>query len=757
MIRHLLTALIPVLAVCMTANAGTGVTLTDCTGAPGSEITVGVALENEPGVVAMQLSLPMPEGLEYVEGSCTAVGNRLKGHSISAAVNGGRLVVLVYSTALTEIGAGSGEVLSFGLRLGNEPGAYALTPDLRLSDAAGNAVDAAVSSGTVTVAAPKIATVCDSVDFGRCAIRGTYRRTMSLANTGNRPLNIDAVTPSDPTLSVNPSALTIEPGAAGTIAIDYAPTVRARQFNATLTVSSDAVNGKATVRIMAIPYSVNELHMEPAQCSSGEEVTVSARMNNMEPITAADFRMELPQGFEYVEGSAAPASRAANHSVSGATDGGRLRIVMFHPANEAVEGNDGELLTFRLKAVTNRGSYALTPMEVKLSNRDGENMTSASYGSYLSISAPSLGCADALAMEAAPVTSGARGVLAVDNRGNAPLVIDRALFLADGYTMEEPLPLTVEPNQSAALTVRYDAPSAGPFSTTLNLYSNDPDSPMRSVRVSGSLYEPNEIALSGEPNDDHDAYTLHVDLSNYTGIAALQADIEWLGNMTAATSDMLTTDRSAAHSKEVAALEPGRHRVILFSLSNATFTGNEGRLFDLAFHGTGFIGSRLAVSNIRLSGKDGKDYTTPGSSPLYLDIDPVLAREITLDRTSETADEGNRFTLTATVLPTNTTNKKVEWSSTDEKVATVDDDGNVEVKSGGICSIQARTTDGSGLIAECSLSAVAAIDGIGADMPDSVDVYDLSGVLLRKGVSKSDLSTLSPGIYIINGRKTAIR
>ncbi len=756
MIRHL-TALITALVTLMVANAGNRVTLTDAAGTPGSEAVVKVNLENDPGAVAMQLNIPIPEGTEYVDGSCTITSDRLAGHTVSAAVNGGKLVVLVYSTGLAEIPSGNDDVLQFTLRLGNEPGNYTLSPTVRLGDASGNAIGTEAVSGTATILASKIECGAETIDFGRSAIRGSYTRSLTIRNTGNQPLNITGIATSDGTLSVSPTDMTVEAGRSASAIVTYAPTVRAAAFNGSLRILSDAVNGDATVGITAIPYSVNELHIDAAQCSSGEEATITARMNNMEPITAADFSMTLPSGFEYVDGSAACTDRAPTHTISGSVTDGKLRIVMFHPANQPVDGYDGELLTFRLRSVTNRGSYGLTPENVRLANRDGEDMTSASSGSYITISAPSISCNSTCDMGDQSITSDVATVFSVRNYGNAPLTIERVVFLSDGFSIEEELPLTLNSYETKQITLRHYPASAGDFATQMNIYSNDPENPMKAIGVTGSVYEPNGITVSGEPNDEHDCYTLHVDLNNYTGIAAVQLDIEWLDGMTTDRDDMQLSERINGHSHEVAQLEDGIHRILLFSMSNTTIIGKEGNLFDLTFHGTDFIGSRMKISNIKLSGKDGKNYLSPGASPIYLDINPVLAESITLDRYVETAVEGNSFQLTATVLPTNTTDKTVVWRSTDESVATVDSEGNVTVIGKGSCMITAETTDGSGLLAECTLSALAGIEDIVAEEVTEVNIYNLNGILLFRNLPKEKIAGLPAGIYLIGNKKIMIR
>ena len=61
---------------------------------------------------------------------------------------------------------------------------------------------------------------------------------------------------------------------------------------------------------------------------------------------------------------------------------------------------------------------------------------------------------------------------------------------------------------------------------------------------------------------------------------------------------------------------------------------------------------------------------------------------------------GESITLTATVSPDNATNKSVTWSSDDEAVATVDENGNVSANSVGTATI---TATADGVTAECTI------------------------------------------------------
>ena len=83
---------------------------------------------------------------------------------------------------------------------------------------------------------------------------------------------------------------------------------------------------------------------------------------------------------------------------------------------------------------------------------------------------------------------------------------------------------------------------------------------------------------------------------------------------------------------------------------------------------------------------------------------PVLATSISLNKTSAELIEGNTMQLTATVLPSNATNKTVTWTTSNSSVATVSSNGLVTAKAVGNATITARTTDGSNLSASCSVT-----------------------------------------------------
>ena len=79
----------------------------------------------------------------------------------------------------------------------------------------------------------------------------------------------------------------------------------------------------------------------------------------------------------------------------------------------------------------------------------------------------------------------------------------------------------------------------------------------------------------------------------------------------------------------------------------------------------------------------------------------VAPYSLTLDVTEASLAPDETLTLSATLLPEDATNPTLTWTSSDEKVATVDEYGVVTAVADGEATITVSTTDGSGLSATC--------------------------------------------------------
>ena len=85
----------------------------------------------------------------------------------------------------------------------------------------------------------------------------------------------------------------------------------------------------------------------------------------------------------------------------------------------------------------------------------------------------------------------------------------------------------------------------------------------------------------------------------------------------------------------------------------------------------------------------------------YLDVTAIAVTGVSVSPSSVSVEKGSTTTLTATVSPSNATNKNVKWSSSNTSIATVSSSGVVTGKAKGSCTITATC---GGKSATCSVT-----------------------------------------------------
>ena len=600
-----------IVAICSSvAMAANTISLSSVSGTPQTEVEVVVSLNNSDAISALEITIPLGEHLQYVNGSAVLATQRSNGHLITAAQVTQDLRIYVYSFSNTPIGGNTGELLRFRLLLGNEPADYVLTPAVVLSNAQGAAIAATAQAGQATILAPKLQILAEQIDYGHIPIRATYTKSLQLKNVGNLPLEVTNIVANDPVLTPVKTALTILPNATSSVTLTYAPVVRGA-ISREVVVTSNAINGNQVATIIADPFSVNELHVGSASGIADEVVTVSLTMNNMEPIVAMQCAFKLPAQLEYVANSLAVNSTRSNgHQVLSTLRGDTLVLALFSMSNQALNANDGEVATFQLRLNGTSGTYYLKPINVILSNITEENMVSATSQGKVTIKAPKFNGNASLAFGSEAITKVATATYSIRNSGSAPLVIERATFLAEGYSVIEDLPLTIANSKSATITVAYQPSVEGDFSTTMNLYTNDPNNRLKTVALSGSVYEPNTLSMDGHSNEDG-TYTLSIGLDNHTEIVAVQYDIHWLGDMKTMQSAFAPSTRISGHTYSITPIDDDTYRVIIFSMTNTPIAGHSGELHQLVFtpsnEDVDYCGNHITIDNVIISSADGKD------------------------------------------------------------------------------------------------------------------------------------------------------
>lgn len=113
----------------------------------------------------------------------------------------------------------------------------------------------------------------------------------------------------------------------------------------------------------------------------------------------------------------------------------------------------------------------------------------------------------------------------------------------------------------------------------------------------------------------------------------------------------------------------------------------------------------------------------------------IAVSSIKLNKDTMSLCEGQQDRLTVIISPENAYDKTVSWSSSDNSVATIDQDGFIKAVSKGKTIIKAVANDGSGVLATCSLDVIRLVSNI---------ELELSTPILYPGKKNSIKATVTP-------------
>ncbi|MDE6402399.1 MAG: Ig-like domain-containing protein, partial [Muribaculaceae bacterium] len=704
---------------------------------PGEQVTIAVALRTDAtDISAAEIRGPLPEGGVPVDGSLTINGNRIPDHSLTADINGRDYVIVLFNTSLKAIPAGEGELLTFKVSLGENPGRFNLTPRVKLSDSRGSVIAAEATGSNLNIIAPRLELGSVNVNFGRVPIQSEVVRVFSVRNTGTATLDFsDYTTDIEGLTAVMPQQL--EEGESARIELHYSPTVRISDIAGRFTPVTNSIGRTQFVNIRASLYSVNTLIVGNAAGNIDEEVTINIAVNNMEQIVGAELLFNLPNGLKYVDQSLELTSRSAGMLYECTVDSrNMLHIVLFSMNNQPIKGSDGDILNFRLLLNDIKGDYTITPSKVYLIAHDGTNVVSNVSSGKLHIDTSKISCARHFEIGDIIVKNNPEFVFNVGNIGVSPLVIDHIFFDKEGLRCITPMPLSIESGSSADLKFVTDNPSAGQLDISMRIYTNDPYNRVVNVNISAFTYLEDVLTIEGSYY--HGNYAILGNLINDTPIVAMQADLVCPDNLSTDKNMIKLHDRALSHSVVLDKIADNRYRLVIFSLNNLPIADNLGKVFSISLYGEDITDKEVRLENIRLSNAEGEIITPPDATSCVTVLpEVVFVTGLSIKVDSPVIKIGETTTAHVEKLePQNATCKDVDWLSSDSNIITIDKNGAIKAIGAGKANVIALAADGGGTFAQAEIEVLC--------IPVEKITLSQTDIPLKKGQAVSLTATVLP-------------
>src|SRR6202041_2681027 len=292
-----------------------------------------------------------------------------------------------------------------------------------------------------------------SLTFGDVTVNTASTQPVTLTSTGTSPVTIDSATLSGTgyTLSGATFPVTLNPTQAVTLNVQFDPTAAGAATGQLTIQSNSSTNSRAVVNLSGTGTAElsSQLTISAASLTFGD-VTVNTA--STQPVTLTST------GTAPVTINSAKLN-GAGFTVSGATFPMTLNPTQSVTLNVQLDPATAGAATGQLTIQSNSSTNSTAVV-----NLSGTGTVTLSP--QLTISAASLTFGDVTVNTAStlPVT--------LTSTGTAPVTITSATLSGTGFTMSgATFPLTLNPTQSATLSVKFDPPAAGAVTGQLTIQS----------------------------------------------------------------------------------------------------------------------------------------------------------------------------------------------------------------------------------------------------------------------------------------------
>ena len=551
----------------------------------GDNFTLDIDLANSTEVTAFQFDLSHNENA-YELTSGSTLTTRAENHTLSVTtVDENTIRVLVYSTSNDVISAGNGTVLSLTFSSENEPNTYNLSiSNIVLSDQNGESVSVDSTNGSVTLLGPRYDLTTSAVDFGEIPVDSSPSQSVTVNNSGNEDLVILSYAIDAPFSIAQTLPVTITPGNSSsfTVEVDTSTKQVVESVLSFSTNDQDPLRAIQSTTIQADIFAVNEIYIGSGQGVSNSEITIPVTISNMEPFSAFQFDVTLPNDVIYSENSTVFSSRSQDHVITASIiNTNTIRFVSYSGTNTNFTGNDGEVFSFKIIPNITSGTYNLPITDAIISNENLVDITSDIYNGSFTINAPSLSASvQVVDYGNIPITQVQTTSITLTNSGSATLIIDELVFDSSNLLFPLEIPTTLEVNESTTVTLEFTPSQTGSFNEDISIRNNSPEE-QQIINVLANVFSPNYLSISDTNVFKGNSYEIPLNLVNNENIRAIQYDLNIPEGFIFDLDNVVETSILNNFTTSVFSLGNNNYRFLIYTVSNDFMNSGDETILKL--------------------------------------------------------------------------------------------------------------------------------------------------------------------------------
>lgn len=551
-----------------------------------TEFTIQLEAENDSSFVAFQADIAIPEGFKYISNSAVLNSGRIAGHTLNVSLLNGNILRLIgYSPNNVAFTGNSGTVVSLTLKAGKVPGTFPIQINqATLANTRSVNILSETINGSITVLAPDIQLSETGLNLSRVALGTQAVSGFTITNNGNQDLNISSLVFDDTQFTTTETTVfTIAGGSSRYIPVSFAPLTKGNYTKSLYINSNDPDQPSLKVTLEAVAYAVNELHTANITGASSSDCTLGFTLNNMEVFTGIQFDISLPQAMSYIGGSATLYRRDDHVIAVNALNANTLRVLAYSPGNKNFTLNDGKIIELGFLLNGTGGYYPIDINNVIISNSQGENILSASYGGSLQISSSEISTSNQLNFGDVSMTSEKELLQMIYNYGQEPLIINQLTFSNEYFNSPQTFPVTIQPYEQLNLPVIFKKTNKGQTSGTMKIFSNDPDHSIYSVELSGNAFAPNYLKIITESILPGETKDFEIAIDNEETFVAFQFDLTFPDGLTPDINNIRLSDRKQDHVVSSTLHSNNILRIISYSPAQLPFNSKSGTVVLIPF------------------------------------------------------------------------------------------------------------------------------------------------------------------------------
>ena len=345
----------------------------------------------------------------------------------------------------------------------------------------------------------------------------------------------------------------------------------------------------------------NTLHIGTVEGKPGDEVELQVGLTNSDPLSSVQISIPIDSRLELVEHSAQTTDRTSQHSVTAGVKDGMLNILVYSMNMGNISPGSGSIATVKLRLGNEPSDITLDADKVVMTDSYGTALTdcTATEGHVTIRCAKVAYSTLAIGYGRVPIRSQYQQTVTVSNVGNAPLIINGMEFTAQEFSCREAFPIEIAAGTDRAITLDYAPIERGNVTEEVKLSTNSVYK-LNTLKLSAQPFAVNELHVEDASGTADSIVTISLRMNNMDAITGLQLDFQLPEQLEYVDGSFMLSERKADH-QTVVNLKDGLLHLLAYSLSDAPFSGNDGKIASFQVKLKGRYGTTLEAAKAILT------------------------------------------------------------------------------------------------------------------------------------------------------------